>query len=133
MGFQVRFNATTRVVSAIFFDRVDAAEKRAAARQMAEKYGHLHPLNVLVDVRQADIEMSVAEREAFGTYVAHLQGVKHGRIAVLHAPDYNANVVIDGVARAEGLNVLEFVTEQAALQWLAEGEKSRSVTGEVLR
>ena len=122
MGFQVRFNATTRIVSLVFFDQVDLAEKHASARQVAEKYGHLHPLLVLVDVRRAEIIMSIEERQSFGAFVAHLQGVSHGRIAVLHSPGHNPNIVIDSTAQSEGLDVVEFITEQAALNWLTHAE-----------
>ncbi|GAB2521415.1 hypothetical protein [Microbulbifer agarilyticus] len=122
MGFQVRYNTATRVVNIGFFDRVDGAEKHAAVRQVAEKYGHLHPLLVLADVRRADIQMTLEERRALGSYIAHLPGISEGRFAVLHAPEYNANVVIDSAARKEGLALMEFVTEQAAEHWLIEDE-----------
>ncbi|MBB5212859.1 hypothetical protein [Microbulbifer hydrolyticus] len=122
MSFQIRFNPGTRIVSAIFFGRVELADKLASARQVAEKFGHLHPLMLLVDVRKADIVLSMEERRAFGSFAANLQGLSHGKVAVLHAPDYNANVVINGAAQAEGMRVVEFVTEHAALEWLTSTE-----------
>ena len=128
MSFQIRFNADTRIVTAVFFDRVELSDKLASARQVAEKYGHLHPLMVLVDVRNADIVMTMDERRLFGVYVAHLQGLSHGKFAVLHAPDHNANVVINSTAQAEGMRVVEFVTEQAAVEWLMVAEKREEVS-----
>ncbi|WGL18090.1 hypothetical protein PVT68_07290 [Microbulbifer bruguierae] len=119
MSFQIRFNPDTRIVTAVFFDRVDFSDKVASARQIAEKFGHLHPLLLLVDVRRADIVLSVDERREFGTFAAHLQGLSHCRAAVLHAVDHNANAIIDSAAQAEGMHIREFVTEQTALTWLA--------------
>lgn len=124
MSFQVRFNSDTRVVTAVFFDRVELADKMASARQVAEKYGHLHPLMLLVDVRNAEIALSMEERRFFGTFAARLQGLSHGKVAVLHAPDHNANVVIDSTAQAEGMHIVEFVSEHAALEWLTSPDTS---------
>lgn len=129
MGFQIRFNPVTRTVSAIFFDRVVLADKIASARQVAEKYGHLHPLSILVDVRRADIVMTIEERQQFGTFAAHLPGLSHARIAVLHAADRNANVVINSTAQSEGMHIVEFVSEQAALNWLSSTDTSDVPTG----
>lgn len=122
MSFQIRFNPASRVVSTVFFGRVEFAEKIASARQLAEKYGHLHPFLLLVDVRRADVVLSIEERQQFGVFVAHLQGLNHARVAVLHAPDSNANLVIGRTAQAEGMQAVEFVTEPAALHWLTEGD-----------
>ena len=128
MSFQIRFNSDTRVVTAVFFDRVELSDKMASARQVAEKYGHLHPLMLLVDVRNAEIALSMEERRFFGTFAAHLQGLSHGKVAVLHAPDHNANVVIDSTAQAEGMHIVEFVSEHAALEWLASPETGDDAT-----
>lgn len=124
MSFQIRFNPDTRIVTAVYFDRVDLDEKLASARQIGEKYGHLHPLMVLVDVRRAHLTLTVEERQYFGAFVAHQPGTSHSRVAVLHAPDRNANVIIDSTAQAEGMLVVEFVTEHAALAWLTSAENS---------
>ncbi|QKX17437.1 hypothetical protein [Microbulbifer sp. YPW1] len=124
MGFQIRFNSAVRTVSAIFFDRVELADKIASARQVAEKYGHLNPLSILVDVRNADIDMTIEERRQFGAFAAHLPGLSHARIAVLHAADRNANVVINSTAQSEGMHIVEFVSEQAALNWLRSADTS---------
>lgn len=121
MSFQIRLNPVNRVVSAVFFDRVELADKIASARQIAEKFGHLHPLLLLVDVRRADIVLSASERRQFGRFAAHLPGLSHCRAAVLHSIDHNANLIIDSVAQAEGMEVVEFVTEHAALAWLLGG------------
>ncbi|WOX06591.1 hypothetical protein [Microbulbifer pacificus] len=124
MSFQIRFNPEARIVNAVFFDRVDFAEKLASARQIAEKFGHLHPLRLLVDVRRADIVLTINERQKFGSFAAHLTGLRHGRVAVLHAPNFNANIIIDSTAQSEGMDVREFVTEQAALAWLVADAES---------
>lgn len=118
MSFQIRFDPGTRIVRAVFFNEVTVEEKFSAARQVAEKFGHMHPLLMIVDVRQAKLLLSVQERVEFGVFAATLQGLSHARIAVLHAPDHNENVIIDGAAQAQGMNVVEFVTEVAALEWL---------------
>jgi len=120
LSFQIRFDPSLRVVRAKFFGPVTLEDKLASARQVAEKYGHLHPLMLIVDVRDADILLSMEERKQFGQYAAHLQGLSHARTAVLHAPHVNANVVIDHWAQSEGMQLAEFVTEPAALSWLAE-------------
>nr|WP_010132618.1 hypothetical protein [Microbulbifer agarilyticus] len=122
MGFHVRYDQASRIVHLSFFAQVDLAEKQAAAGQVAKSYGHLRPLCVLEDVRRAEIVMTPEERAAFGAFVAHLPGVSHARVAVLHTPEHNANVIIDSVAQKEGLVVREFVTEAAALHWFAECE-----------
>ena len=121
MSFQIRFEPATRIVRASFFSEVTFAEKISAARQVAEKFGHLHPLLMVVDVRKAKLLLTVQEREEFGVFAATLQGLSHARIAVLHAADHNENVIIDRVAQAEGMQVVEFVTEAAALDWLGAG------------
>lgn len=118
MGFQIRFDPAARIVRATFYGPVRLQDKLASARQIAEKYGHLQPLHLLVDVRKAKILLSVEERKQFGQYAAQLQGLSHARTAVLHAPDINANVVIDQWAQSSGMQLAEFVTEHTALSWL---------------
>lgn len=118
LSFQIRFDSSARIVRATFFDDVYLEDKIASARQIAEKYGHLHPLRLLVDVRRSNVRLSASERQQFGAYAANLEGLKHARAAVLHAPDYNANVIIDHAAQAHGLVVGEFITEAAAIDWL---------------
>ncbi|WP_193164990.1 hypothetical protein [Microbulbifer hainanensis] len=124
MGFQIRYDARQRVVRTVFFGSVFLVDKMAAARQVAERYGHMQSLRIIVDVREADILLSVAERQQFGSYAAALKGLNHARVGVLHAPDYNANVVINSVARAEGMDVAEFISEGALLLWLYGGSAS---------
>lgn len=131
MSFHIRCNPSNRIVNVVFFDRVDLAEKLAAARQVAEKFGHLNPLLLLVDVRRADIVLSASERRQVGRFAAHLQGLRHGRAAVLHSVDRNANVIINGTARAEGMEVVEFVTEHAAIEWLNGGQKTAASRSDV--
>ncbi|WP_138236131.1 hypothetical protein ACONUD_10815 [Microbulbifer harenosus] len=129
LSFHIRLNPTNRIVNVVFFERVELVEKLAAARQVAEKFGHLNPLLLLVDVRRADIVLSTSERRQFGRFAAHLQGLSHGRAAVLHSVDHNANVIINSTAQAEGMEVVEFVTEHAAVEWLtgsAEGGRNRA-------
>ncbi|WP_226667909.1 hypothetical protein [Microbulbifer aggregans] len=122
MSFQIRFDPNSRIVRATFFDEVYLADKIASARQIAEKFGHLHPLLLMVDVRRADIRLTIEERQEFGTYTAQLEGLKHARTAVLHATDRNANVVIDRWAQSHGLQLAEFITEAAAVEWLLSAE-----------
>ncbi|WP_295802681.1 hypothetical protein [uncultured Microbulbifer sp.] len=118
MSFQIRFDSDTRIVRAVFFGEVVFSEKVAAARQVAEKFGHLHPLNLIVDVRRAELLLTFKERQEFGSFAANLQGLKHARTAVLHAPDHNENLVIDSAALAQGFHLVEFITEAAAMEWL---------------
>ena len=124
MCFQIRYDTRQRVVRTVFYGSVFLVDKVAAVRQVAERYGHMQSLRIIVDVREADIQLSVAERQEFGTYAASLKGISHARVGVLHAPDYNANVVISSVARAEGMDVAEFISEGALLLWLHGGPVS---------
>ncbi|MFD1215114.1 hypothetical protein [Microbulbifer celer] len=119
MGFQIRFDHSARIVRATFFGQVELEDKLNAAQQVAEKYGHLQPLPLLVDVREAEILLTLEERKAFGQFAARLPGLRHARTAVLHAPEINANVVINDWARNEGMLLGEFITEHMALSWLA--------------
>ena len=118
LSFQIRFDSGSRIVRAVFFNAVTIEEKFSSVRQVAEKFGHMHPLLLVVDVRQAKLLLSVQERVQFGEFAATLQGLSHARIAVLHALDHNENMIIDSAAQAKGLQVAEFVTEAAALEWL---------------
>ncbi|WP_160154429.1 hypothetical protein [Microbulbifer sp. ALW1] len=118
MSFQIRFLPDTRIVSVVFFGPVDLEQKLASAGQVGEKYGHLHPLRVLVDVRQAEIKLTLEERKQFGRFVAEHTGTSHGRVAVLHSLEHNPNHTIDQAALAAGLTLAEFLTERAAEEWL---------------
>jgi hypothetical protein len=62
--------------------------------------------------------MSLEEQRELGKIAAELRGLRHARAAVLHAPGFNMNAVVDVAAQTGGMALAEFITESEAESWL---------------
>ena len=81
-------------------------------------YSHLKPLNILVDVRELEMDLSFEEQQAFGEHLANHPGLTYARVAVLHNIDFNPNVVIDESAYNNGYVLAQFSSRNDAELWL---------------
>ncbi|WP_308363635.1 MULTISPECIES: hypothetical protein [unclassified Microbulbifer] len=118
MSFQIRYNAASRMVRVCFFGRTGAAARMAVAKLLAEKYRHLEPLRILVDVRFAQTAMSPSEQRQFGRYLAKHPVLGRAVMAVLHSKGFYPSLLIANEARALGHGMRSFIVEAEALNWL---------------
>lgn len=118
MSFQIRYNAGSRVVRVCYFGRVGLCARMAAANLLGEKYRHLAPLRILVDVRFARTAMPPAEQRKFGRYLAEHPVLGRAAIAVLHSKGFYSSLVIAQEARIFGHRIRPFIVEAEAERWL---------------
>ncbi|MGL6161878.1 hypothetical protein [Microbulbifer sp.] len=118
MSFQIRYNAANRVVRVCFFGRVGLCARKTAAKLVGEKYRHLVPLRILVDVRFARTVMSPAEQRKFGRYLAEHPVLGRAAIAILHSRSFYPSLMIAKEARMRGHRIQPFIVEAEAERWL---------------
>ena len=64
------------------------------------------------------MDLSFEDQQAFGEHLANHPGLTYARVAVLHKPDFNPNVVIDDSAYNNGYVLAQFSSRHDAELWL---------------
>jgi hypothetical protein len=118
MSFQIRFLAAQRIVRVSYLGRTGLAARIAASKLVVEKYRHLQPLRLLVDVRFSKTLMTALEQRQFGRYLAEHPVLGRARIAVLHRADFYPTAVIVQEATSHGALFRQFLVEAEAEAWL---------------
>lgn len=119
MGYQIRYIAVDRLVRITFFGWGGIEERITASQLTAEKYGHLSPLRILVDLRHAKIKMTAKEQRQFGRYLAAHPVLGGATFAALYKGSFYASQLVGGEARARGVKSRAFFVEAEAVRWLS--------------
>ena len=118
MTYKIEHDALSDIVSVIYYGKVGLESRLHAVEDVCKDYGHLKPLKILVDVRELIMDLYLSEQDAFGEYLANHYGLTNARVAMLHVPSFNPNVVIDASAHQNGYKVSEFSSPEDAKAWL---------------
>nr|WP_010132617.1 hypothetical protein [Microbulbifer agarilyticus] len=119
MSVQIRLESGTRVVRCSPQGDVSFDEMANASLRISQKYGHVRPLRILVDVRFVQVHMSADDNKRFAQFVAQLPGYGSAKIVVLHPLSHNPMSATDRVSREGGLSICQCVSEGEAYAWLA--------------
>ena len=103
MSYVIHMDDSLEIVNVTYTGTVSLQKRMQAVERVCRNYGHFQPLKILVDVRELVMDLTIEEQEAFGKHLAGHPGLTNARVAVLHKPDFNPNVVIDGAAFNDGL------------------------------
>jgi len=123
-NFQIRYLSVGRIVRLHLIGRVGLAGLQQAAGQLAEKYRHLNPLRLLVDMRYVESTLTSAEQNQLAEFIRRHPVLGRARIAVLYHTGYSpAALIASRIARRVG-NTRQFLVESEALAWL----RSRKIT-----
>lgn len=106
------------IVNVTYTGTVNLHDRMQAVERVCRNYSHLQPLKILVDVRELVMDLSIEEQQAFGKHLANHPGLTNARVAVLHKPDFNPNVVIDDSAYKDGYMLAQFSSRTDAELWL---------------
>ena len=93
-------------------------ERMAAVHEVSIKKDKFKPLRLLIDVRQLKQKMTKSEQAIFGKYLASIEEFKTALVAVLSPVAHNPINLINEVSVQAGYNLMEFCSEQDALNWL---------------
>ena len=115
---KIRLEKVGRVVRCTPVGDVSFADMSNASYLISQKYGHLRPVRILVDVRHVKIIMTPRESQQFAQFVSGLPGFDEARIAVLHGMSHNPMAATDRESRASGLLVRSFFCETESYSWL---------------
>ena len=118
MTFSIEFDRSHEIVNVVYNGTVSLEMRKQAVEQVCSDHEQYKPLKILVDVRELIMDLSFDEQQAFGEYLANHPGLNHARVAVLHKPDSNPNVVIDSSAYNNGYLLAQFSSRSDAEQWL---------------
>lgn len=118
MAYTIELNEALDIVNVVYSGTVNLDMRMQAVEQVCSNYSHSKPLKILVDVRELIMDLAFEEQQAFGKHLANHPGLTNARVAVLHKPDFNPNVVIDDSAYNNGYILAQFSSHTDAELWL---------------
>ncbi|WP_346838944.1 hypothetical protein [Microbulbifer sp. SAOS-129_SWC] len=117
--FAIQYIPSERVARVAFAGRLELAERVRAMRQVAEKYHHLKPLRLLVDLRYQDpSSMAAGEQRQMAEFVRTNPVLREAHIAMLYGRDYRATALVSGLVARALPNARAFMVESEAMAWL---------------
>ena len=120
MTYELKLDDFTEIVSVIYSGTASLEMRIRAVEEVCSRFRHLMPLKILVDVRELVMDLYFSEQAAFGEYLANHYGLTNARVAVLHKPDFNPNLVIDVTAFNNGYRLAQFSSRADVELWLLE-------------
>lgn len=118
MSYQITLDESTMLVHVVYAGLSSLAKRVQAVRDVCTQYPHLAPLKILVDVHCLDMGLSLNDQKYFGEYLATHPSLANAKVAVLHSPSYNPNLIIDATAFANGYRLAQFNLQNDAESWL---------------
>ena len=119
MSYVINLDEPLSIVNVTYTGTVNLHNRMQAVERVCRSYSHLRPLKILVDVRELVMDLTIEEQREFGKHLAGHSGLANARVAVLHKPDFNPNVVIDDSAFNDGYNLAQFSSRHEAEMWLS--------------
>lgn len=118
MSYQISFNSANRIVGVRYLARTNITEQMDVLGQVSEKYQHLEPLRILVDVCHAEVALSGQDQQRLGRHLAGHPVLGRARIAMVHRGEFYPAAVVAREATRHGLSLQQFVLESEAMEWL---------------
>jgi len=119
MSYVIHMDESLNIVNVTYTGTVSLHSRMQAVERVCRNYSDSRPLKILVDVRELVMDLSVEEQQEFGKHLAKHPGLINARVAVLHKPDFNPNVVIDDSAFNDGYILAQFSSLTDAELWLS--------------
>jgi hypothetical protein len=120
MSYELKYNQSINIICVIYSGIVSLKERKAAVNEVCAKTFDQKELKILVNVCDLTMNLSIKEQSHFGEYLASHPGLSHAKVAVLHKPGYNPNLLIDTCAFNNGYRLAEFIKLEEANTWLIE-------------
>lgn len=120
MAYTINFIEPLEIVQVIYSGLVNLSERMKAVESVCNSYSHITPLKILVNVYDIEIQLSRQEQASFGQYLANHPVLSGARVAVLHSPTNNPNLLIDVTAFNNGYKLAQFNNNKEAEKWLSE-------------
>ena len=118
MAYKINFDTSTQIISMIYSGVIDLGLKLRAVEELTQTYAGKGGMKIMIDVREATMNMLLGEQEAFGEYLANHLELSEAKVAVLHESSFNPNAVIDFIAYQNGYQLQDFISLADATQWL---------------
>lgn len=119
MSYVIHMDESLNIVNVTYTGTVSLHSRMQAVERVCRNYSDSRPLKILVDVRELVMDLSIEEQQEFGKHLAKHPGLTNARVAVLHKPDFNPNVVIDASAFNDGYILAQFSSLTDAELWLS--------------
>lgn len=118
MSHEVNYDEANNIVNVVLSGTLTLEERKKGVDETSFLYAHLQPLQILVNIRKHEMDLTFKEQKMFGEYLASLPKIAHARVAVLHEESHNPSLIIDTFAFSNGYKVAEFDNDKDALDWL---------------
>ena len=105
-------------VIVIYTGSVDLNERKLAVDEACELANPPDPVRLLIDVRKIIMNMSLDEQEDFVGYLVEKKELVNAKVAILHNPQSNPNLMINTFAYIAGYQTVDFDRENDAISWL---------------
>jgi len=120
MAYKIQSKPSSNIVTVTYQGKVSLDTRLQVVEEVCRNYRDLKPFKILVDVEGLEMDLLLSEQEAFGEYLSNHYDLRSARVAVLHEPSFNPNMVIDVKAFSNGYRLAQFSSRVRAEQWLLE-------------
>ena len=120
MNYKIIYIQSLDIIHVVYSGYVSLSERKQAVNDVCSSYPDKKPLKILVNVCDLKMDLSLQEQHDFGDYLAFHSGLSQAKVAVVHEPDYNPNLLIDTCAFNNGYKLAEFNQVKEAEMWLKE-------------
>lgn len=117
--YQITHDDTSGIIKLFYSGCVTFQDKLSAMDEICERFGSLDKLKILIDIRDATINLSLLEQDSFGKYLASLNPLRKAKTAVVHCPEFNPTCLIDAIAFNYGVSIAQFDSYNEAVQWFS--------------
>jgi len=117
-NYSLAFNPELGIIKVIYAGTVSLDQRIQAVDDVCASRSTMKALKILVDVQKLEMGLTLEEQIQFGQYLANHKALSNARVAVLHKPGHNPNLLIDTSAFNNGYLVAQFHSEENANAWL---------------
>lgn len=105
-------------ITVTYTGSVDIHERKAAVGETCKLINPSNPVRLLIDVTKIIMKMSVDEQKSFAEYLTSKKELANAKIAVLHDPQSNPNLIINALVYTKGFFTVNFENKNEAIAWL---------------
>ena len=118
LNYKISWDQSSGIISCIYQGTVSLEDKLQSVDEVCREYPLCKPFRILLIVCDLIMALSLEQQRLFGEYLASHPDLKTAKVAVLHKPDYNPNLMIDVTAFNNGYTLAEFNNIDDANIWL---------------
>ena len=108
----------SEIITVCYAGEVKLQERKIAVDEVCALVNPSNAIKLLIDVTNIRVNMPESDQKIFAGYLSEKNELKNAKVAVLHNPQNNPNIIIGAVAYAKGYFTVNFDNKTNAISWL---------------